>query len=220
MIVQEMATHSSVLAWRIPGTEEPGRLLSMGSHRVGHDWHDLAAAAALNFQLSERKHTRMTKVCMKKIVYFSMPASYAACVLHHLDPADSLRPPRLTVAHQDPVFMGFLRQESWSGLPFPSLGDLSNPGIKPCLLHLLHWQADTSPLSHVGKQPASLLVHEFTSSIVDEISFDKASDFFQLNKYRQSAFCFWTENLYFATAVSDGSDRAVSKDFREETCSF
>ena len=32
-----MATHSSVLAWRIPGTEEPGGLLSMGSHRVGHD---------------------------------------------------------------------------------------------------------------------------------------------------------------------------------------
>ena len=34
---EEMATHSSVLAWRIPGTEEPGGLLSMGSHKVGHD---------------------------------------------------------------------------------------------------------------------------------------------------------------------------------------
>ena len=34
---KEMATHSSVLAWRIPGTEEPGGLPSMGSHRVGHD---------------------------------------------------------------------------------------------------------------------------------------------------------------------------------------
>ena len=41
-----MATHSSVLAWRIPGTGEPGGLSSMGSHRVGHDWSDLAAAAA------------------------------------------------------------------------------------------------------------------------------------------------------------------------------
>ena len=39
---KEMATHSSVLAWRIPGTGEPGRLLSMESHRVGHDWSDLA----------------------------------------------------------------------------------------------------------------------------------------------------------------------------------
>ena len=41
-----MATHSSVLAWRIPGTWEPGGLPSMGSHRVGHDWSHLAAAAA------------------------------------------------------------------------------------------------------------------------------------------------------------------------------
>ena len=40
------ATHSSVLAWRIPGTGEPGGLPSMGSHRVGHDWSNLAAAAA------------------------------------------------------------------------------------------------------------------------------------------------------------------------------
>ena len=42
---KEMATHSSVLAWRIPGMEEPGRLPSVGSHRVGHDRNDLAAAA-------------------------------------------------------------------------------------------------------------------------------------------------------------------------------
>ena len=42
---KEMATHSGVLAWRIPGTGEPGGLPSMGSHRVGHDWSDLAAAA-------------------------------------------------------------------------------------------------------------------------------------------------------------------------------
>ena len=42
---KEMATHSSVLAWRLPGTEEPGGLSSMGLHRVGHDWSDLAAAA-------------------------------------------------------------------------------------------------------------------------------------------------------------------------------
>ena len=43
---KEMATHSSVLAWRIPGTGESGGLPSLGSHRVGHDWSDLAAAAA------------------------------------------------------------------------------------------------------------------------------------------------------------------------------
>ena len=44
---KEIATHSSVLAWRIPGTGEPGGLPSMGSHRVRHDWSDLAAAAYL-----------------------------------------------------------------------------------------------------------------------------------------------------------------------------
>ena len=43
---KEMATHSSVLAWRIPGMGEPGGLQSLGLHRVGHDWSDLAAAAA------------------------------------------------------------------------------------------------------------------------------------------------------------------------------
>ena len=43
---KEMAAHSSVLAWRIPGTVEPGGLPSVGSHRVRHDWSDLAAAAA------------------------------------------------------------------------------------------------------------------------------------------------------------------------------
>ena len=48
---KEMATHSSVLAWRIPGTAEPGGLLSMGSHRVGHDRSDLAAAAAYHIML-------------------------------------------------------------------------------------------------------------------------------------------------------------------------
>ena len=44
---KEMATHSSVLAWRIPGTGEPGGLPSMGLHRVGHDWSDLAAACKI-----------------------------------------------------------------------------------------------------------------------------------------------------------------------------
>ena len=45
-----MAPHSSVLAWRIPGMGEPGGLPSMGWHRVGHDWSDLAAAAAAEVQ--------------------------------------------------------------------------------------------------------------------------------------------------------------------------
>ena len=45
---KEMATHSSILAWRISGMVEPGGLPSMGSHRVGHDWSDLAVAKCLS----------------------------------------------------------------------------------------------------------------------------------------------------------------------------
>ena len=51
-----------------------------------------------------------------------------------------------TVAHQAPIFIGFSRQEYWSGLPFPSPRDLPNPGIK---LHLLHRQVDSLPLCHL-----------------------------------------------------------------------
>ena len=48
---KEMATHSSFLAWRIPGIGEPGGLLSMGLHRVWHDWSNLAAAAACTYYI-------------------------------------------------------------------------------------------------------------------------------------------------------------------------
>ena len=60
---KEMATHSSVLAWRIPGTGEPSGLLSMGLHRVGHDWSDLAAAAACTIF---RSNTKIKKEIMIK----------------------------------------------------------------------------------------------------------------------------------------------------------
>ena len=53
-----------------------------------------------------------------------------------------------TVAHQDLLFMGFSRQEHWSGLPFPPLGDLSNLGIKPGSPSL---QADSLPPQGPGK---------------------------------------------------------------------
>ena len=49
---KEVATHSSVLAWRILWTEEPGGLLSMGLHRVGHDWSDLACMHALGKEMA------------------------------------------------------------------------------------------------------------------------------------------------------------------------
>ena len=61
---KEMATHSSVLAWRVPGMGEPGGLPSMGSHRVGHDWSDLAAVAAAAWSFSEiLKHYISSHIC-------------------------------------------------------------------------------------------------------------------------------------------------------------
>ena len=55
---KEMATHSSILAWRIPGTGEPDGLPSLGSHRVGHDRSDLAAADLNNRLPRWLKHQR------------------------------------------------------------------------------------------------------------------------------------------------------------------
>ena len=62
-----MATHSSVLAWRIPGTGEPGGLPSARSHRVGHDWSNSAAADSI---LKSRDITLSTKVHLVKAMVF------------------------------------------------------------------------------------------------------------------------------------------------------
>ena len=66
---KKMATHSSILAWRIPGTEEHSGLPSMGSHRVGHDWSDLAAAAAA---------CPLSRWCYPTILSFVIP--FSSCV--------------------------------------------------------------------------------------------------------------------------------------------
>ena len=65
---KEMATHSSVLAWRIPGTAEPGGLLSLESHRVRHDSSDLAAAAAALGSLDPKVQIASSGTC----IFFSI----------------------------------------------------------------------------------------------------------------------------------------------------
>ena len=65
---KEMATHSSVLAWRIPGTAEPSGLPSMRSHRVGHDWSDLAAAEAVSME--SRLRTSVASLCAASLSPF------------------------------------------------------------------------------------------------------------------------------------------------------
>ena len=73
LLEKEMATHSSVLAWRVPRTAEPGGLPSMGSHRVGHDWSDLAAAAAFHY------------IYMYHI-FFTLSFKLFTILFHHLFP--------------------------------------------------------------------------------------------------------------------------------------
>ena len=103
---KEMATHFSILAWRIPRTEEPGGLQSMGSQRVGHT----------------EPYTYFLSVCFPKAKQSESVKSLSRVRLF-------VTP--WTVAYQAPPSMGFSRQEYWSGLPFPSLGDLPHPGIEP-----------------------------------------------------------------------------------------
>ena len=76
-----MATHSRVLAWRIPRTGEPGGLPSLGSHRVSHDWSNLAAAAATSSRLCdtlllhrwERQHRKQGFAFTEKVFTFILP---------------------------------------------------------------------------------------------------------------------------------------------------
>ena len=78
---KEMATHSSVLAGRIPGTGEPGGLPSIGSHRVGHDWSDLAAAATIVVTLLQRYYTGK---CSVLLLHWEVePRSELDSPIHH-----------------------------------------------------------------------------------------------------------------------------------------
>ena len=71
------------------------------------------------------------------------------CVCVHSVVSNSLQPCGL-VTHQATPSMGFLRQEHWSGLPFPSQGIIPTQRSDQCLLCLLHWQVSSFPLSHLG----------------------------------------------------------------------
>ena len=114
-----MATHSSILAWRIPWTEEPGGYSPWGSQRVRHDWRD------------SRQHNLPP--------YFGI---YFTQFLNHEDmlvvvaQSCPLFATTWTVTCWAPLSMGFSRQEYWSGLPCPSPGDLPDQDRYLSVLHL------------------------------------------------------------------------------------
>ena len=130
-----MAPHSSALAWKIPWTEEPGRLQSMGSLGVGHDWVTSLSLSCIGggngspLQCSCLENPRdggawWAAVCgvagsWRRLQRLSRSSSSCSLQPYGLSPARLLCP------------WGFSRQEYWGGLPCPPPGDLPNPGIKP-----------------------------------------------------------------------------------------
>ena len=84
------------------------------------------------------------------------------CVLSHFS-CGRLFATLYTVAHQDPMSMGFSRQLYWSGLPLPPSGDLPDSMIKSASLYLLHWQAGSLPLAPPGKSLSFYVVVQLLS---------------------------------------------------------
>ena len=100
----EMAPHSSILAWRIPGTEQPSGLPSMGSHRVGHDRSDLAAAVAaaepiIYFNIQKKCFLHTSQVDRQKSQFHSV-AQLCSTLCNPMDCST----PGLPVHHQLPEF--------------------------------------------------------------------------------------------------------------------
>ena len=87
-----------------------------------------------------RQFTEDSKISSLK--HISACACKVSCIQLFADPR--------TVAHQAPLFIGFSRQEYWSGLPFLPSEIFLTQGSNPHLLCLLDWQADSLPLSHQG----------------------------------------------------------------------
>ena len=138
-----MATHSNILAWRIPWSEDPGRLQSMGSQ---NSWTLLSAHTHTHTQVKfQNQHSNQMLLSLNPV--HDSPSSQLTpnqvCIsdlypphflgsesVNHSMESDSFVTP-WTVAHQASLSMGFSRQVYWSGLPLLSPGDLPDPGIKP-----------------------------------------------------------------------------------------
>ena len=119
-----MATTSSILAWRIPRTEEPGRLQSIRLQRVRHSWSDLGAAAwdfyVHPYTLLPRFGITCCSWAAKSCLLFCDPMDYSLSRSYLCPKSLSMR---------------FPRQESWSGLPFLLQGIFPIQQSNPCLLH-------------------------------------------------------------------------------------
>ena len=146
VLEKEMATHSSVLAWRIPGMVEHGGLPSMGSHRVRHNWSDLAVTPSLqatwDVTASEKPSLLPCPPTPPRLAYVSFPWTLPSQKCVHaksLQSCPTLYDP-MDCSLPGSCIHGIPRQEYWSGLPCLPPGNLSEPGIEPAQLScILSW---------------------------------------------------------------------------------
>ena len=140
---KKMATHSSILVWKIPWTEEPGGLQSMGSQRVRHTWVCIHTQSIYIDSLYENispvlSHflIQMRKLKTSKILkhlalsLWILPSKSLLCYVLSLFSHVQLCVTPWTVALQAPLSMGFSRKEYWRGLLCLSPRDLPNLGIE------------------------------------------------------------------------------------------
>ena len=145
---KKMATHSSVLAWRIPGTGDPGGLWSVGSHRVGHDWSNLTAAVADTYTYSLQPLYGVLQARILQWVAF--PFSRRSSQPRNQTQVSCIA---------DGFFTSWATreaQEYWSEQPIPSPGDLPNPGIEPGFSP--HWRWILYQLSYLWSPYAYICV--------------------------------------------------------------
>ena len=140
VVEKAMAPHSSTIAWKIPWMEEPGRLQSMGSQRVRHDW--VTSLSLFSFMRWRRKWNP-TPAFLPGESQGQEPGGLPSMGPHRVghDWSDLAAAAAAsvvsnsfvtlwTVTHQAALSVGFTRQEYWSGLSFPPLGDFPDPEIE------------------------------------------------------------------------------------------
>ena len=177
---KEMTTHSSTPpAWKIPWTEEPGRLQPMGLQRVGQDW--ATSITTLIYTTDQSKLAGASLLTPGPSCYLSYlcvitePKANTQwgkgqwCVVLRCFSPVWLSVTPWNVNCQDPLSMRFSRQEYWSGFPCFSPGNLLDPGIEPTSLESLAlaggffttsatWEAHSCATCHISLTHISLMI--------------------------------------------------------------
>ena len=145
-----MATYSSILAWRIPWTEEPGRLQSTGSHRVRHNWSNLACTRVVHTCSNLYwQYWLREKICINNAYL----AQVCACLV--IQSCLTLRNP-LDCSPPGSSLIGISQQEYWSRLPFAPSWDLLEGGIELLSPVSPALQAGSLPDDSLPTEPSNL----------------------------------------------------------------